>query len=81
MKYAIAFTEDGVRLFSKMLRDPISVVKYKGYHCLLTLTDKIVIKSIHSVSNLVVTEQINWGSITWKLFVFLKSFSVSQTFN
>ena len=52
MKYTIAFTESRVRLFLKILRESIFIVKYKGYH---RLSDEIVITSINSVSNLVAT--------------------------
>ena len=55
IKSTTTFTDGGVRLFSKKLWDVIFIVNYKGYHCLFILTNKIVIASINSVSNLIVT--------------------------
>ena len=53
-------------------------VHFKGYHCFITLTDKIVITSINSVRNLVVTgknllRKHQMKNICFSLFTFNQS--------
>ena len=53
-------------------------VHFKGYHCFITLTEKIVITSINSVSNLVVTGPSLLGKHQMKNIFFLYLLSINQ---
>ena len=56
-------------------------VHFKGYHCFITLTVKIVITSINSVSNLVVTGVNLLRNHQMKISVILYLLSINQKFN